>query len=444
MISSSLENRPGILVIADISGYTHFTRLHYTSLLHAEEIISELMDAIIQTAAFPLQVSRLEGDAVLMYVETTPGKEAAIARDVLIQVEQFFMAFNLCGRNLIACDAGCVCEACSEIGELRLKAVVHFGSFTQGTFKGVNELAGSDVELARKLLKAPLPEREHILFTNEFLALSTFKENPHYELRRLPVGDDIIPIYLYLPHIEINSLAMPKGSGPALSKRLNQHSFGRMLLNKPRAKYNNLPGDKMNLILYLLEGISSGINILRKIYSRALRRRSSQMLVKPVMLMLVEVNPLSGADQIEADRNLKNALNMARPPLILNKIEGSAAFFYAFAENDNFILAESLVRQAARMYAAFEETVQGRRTSAHFRVILHFGEVIFKQVGEFDEIAGIPVILIHRILQSTQASGSELWMTEIFSYYTADRNVETSSVISLSGLDDELLRIKPF
>ena len=81
VISSPAEAVRGILVLADISGYTHFSRLHFTSLLHAEEIITELMESILQSAEFPLQVGQLEGDAVLLFVESPVGREVDAARD---------------------------------------------------------------------------------------------------------------------------------------------------------------------------------------------------------------------------------------------------------------------------------------------------------------------------------------------------------------------------
>src|SRR4051812_14527026 len=118
-----MELKRGVLVLADISGYTRFTRMHFTSLLHAEEIVSELLEAVIHATDFPLQVSQLEGDAVLLFAEVQEGRESAAALDVTRQIKNLFEAFNLRERALIACDAGCVCDACNQIGQLRLKAV---------------------------------------------------------------------------------------------------------------------------------------------------------------------------------------------------------------------------------------------------------------------------------------------------------------------------------
>ncbi len=54
------------LVLADISGYTQFVNRHKMSLLHAEQIITDLLEAVIDQAEYPLQVSKLEGDAVFV------------------------------------------------------------------------------------------------------------------------------------------------------------------------------------------------------------------------------------------------------------------------------------------------------------------------------------------------------------------------------------------
>jgi hypothetical protein len=50
---------------------------------------------------------------------------------------------------------------------------------------------------------------------------------------------------------------------------LNQHAFARMLSGKPRAEFNNLADDgSNNVVLYLGEGIFSGLNILKRIWKK--------------------------------------------------------------------------------------------------------------------------------------------------------------------------------
>ena len=52
------------------------------SAVHAEEIIFELLEAVIDHAAHPLTLNKLEGDAAFLYAEMDSGNQAAVARDV--------------------------------------------------------------------------------------------------------------------------------------------------------------------------------------------------------------------------------------------------------------------------------------------------------------------------------------------------------------------------
>jgi hypothetical protein len=52
----SIQTCRVILVIADISGYTRFTRLHRLSQAHAESIICELLEAVIGQTEHPLKL----------------------------------------------------------------------------------------------------------------------------------------------------------------------------------------------------------------------------------------------------------------------------------------------------------------------------------------------------------------------------------------------------
>jgi hypothetical protein len=152
------------LVIVDISGYTAFIQERQTSLLHAEQIITELMESVIDRAAHPLQVNKLEGDAALMFGEVAPGDVAA-ARDVLAQVKAFFPAFSECLGRQKAARAHCVCDACTGIERLQLKAFVHAGEIAVKPVRQFLELAGENVILVHRMLKNHVPRREYVLMT---------------------------------------------------------------------------------------------------------------------------------------------------------------------------------------------------------------------------------------------------------------------------------------
>src|SRR5689334_6353423 len=157
------------LVLADISGYTAFMRHHDTSILHAEQIITELLETVIDSSDHPLQVSKLEGDAVFFYAVSD--NDEATAKDVLRQAVAFSKAFAEKERELIG-RSFCTCDACTQIDKLKLKIFLHFGDVAFKRVKHFEELAGRDVILIHRLLKNSIPSKEYILMTKDFQALS--------------------------------------------------------------------------------------------------------------------------------------------------------------------------------------------------------------------------------------------------------------------------------
>jgi hypothetical protein len=152
------------LVIVDISGYTAFINERQTSLLHAEQIITELMEAVIDRAVHPLEVNKLEGDAALLFAEVPAGDRAG-GRDVLAQVKACFPAFVATLSRQKQARAHCVCDACTGIERLQLKAFVHVGEIVVKPVRQFVELAGEHVILVHRLLKNHVPRREYVLLT---------------------------------------------------------------------------------------------------------------------------------------------------------------------------------------------------------------------------------------------------------------------------------------
>ncbi|MBE0619524.1 MAG: DUF2652 domain-containing protein [Burkholderiales bacterium] len=166
-----MEPKHVALVIADIGGYTNFIRFHKTALLHAEEIVSQLLGAIIERADFPLVLNKLEGDAVLLYAEMGDA-EAAAARDVARQVTAFFSAFHAKSKELSSNRANCPCDACQHILDLKLKAVLHHGVVAIKKIRQFEELTGEDVILVHRLLKNSVSKPEYILMSASFHRLA--------------------------------------------------------------------------------------------------------------------------------------------------------------------------------------------------------------------------------------------------------------------------------
>ena len=233
------------LVLADISGYTRFVKLHAASLLHAEQIITELMEAVIDTAHDPLMLNKLEGDAAFLYARIdTAGKAAA--KEITQQVYGFFAAFRLKQQALItAVNGGCPCDACRQIEKLRLKAVVHCGPVVIKRIRQFEELAGESVIVAHRLLKNPLTSDEYILMTNRFCQLSDALPSQALE-RHIEVYEDLgdVEFTVYYPETEsldiLVSKPMTRWAGVVEGGRLFRKSLWHRFFG-PRRDITHLP-----------------------------------------------------------------------------------------------------------------------------------------------------------------------------------------------------------
>jgi len=158
------------LVIVDISGYTDFIVNRTVSLLHAEEVVSELLDALAERSQHPLVLNKFEGDAALLYAESGDDPAAA-ATDVVAQLGSMFDAFADSRESIRLKRTGCGCDACTNIANLQLKAFMHCGEIAIKQLRGFTELAGEDVILLHRLLKNDVEGKEYVLLTDTVCAL---------------------------------------------------------------------------------------------------------------------------------------------------------------------------------------------------------------------------------------------------------------------------------
>lgn len=155
-----------VIVLADISGYTRFMKLHGMALAHAESIITELLDSIIDHTEHPLTLNKLEGDAALFYA-LADANPRAVAESILHQVNGFFQAFSM-RKKEIGVDALCNCGACTEVVHLNVKVVINYGSVVVRQVRQFEEISGTSVIIAHRLLKNSVPLDEYVLLAEDF------------------------------------------------------------------------------------------------------------------------------------------------------------------------------------------------------------------------------------------------------------------------------------
>jgi Protein of unknown function (DUF2652)/Polyketide cyclase / dehydrase and lipid transport len=138
--------QPTCFLIADISGYTGY--LADVELDHAQDILADLIGAVVTALRPNFRLAKLEGDAAFTYMPA----EKIDGSMLLDTIERCYFGFRRRRRDVRQATA-CPCNACVQIPDLDLKFVVHHGAAILQKVAGRQELLGSDVIVAHRLLK---------------------------------------------------------------------------------------------------------------------------------------------------------------------------------------------------------------------------------------------------------------------------------------------------
>jgi hypothetical protein len=156
----------GILLLADISGYTSFLGL--VTAAHpdmmgiggevppAYPVLSSLLDVVVERLAPAFLLSELEGDAVFGYApdDRMSGGETAL----LDVVRSAYDAFRGRLEEAVILQKH-DCEACMILHTLELKFVVHHGTFVVQRIAGRERLLSPAVNVTHRLMKNSITER---------------------------------------------------------------------------------------------------------------------------------------------------------------------------------------------------------------------------------------------------------------------------------------------
>jgi hypothetical protein len=145
-------SQPTCLLIADISGYTGY--LADVELDHAQDILADLMGAVVTALRPNFRLAKLEGDAAFTFA-TVDRVDGSMLLDT---IERCYFGFRRRRRDVRQATS-CDCSACTMIPDLDLKFVVHHGQAIIGKVAGRQELLGSDVIVVHRLLKNEVVEK---------------------------------------------------------------------------------------------------------------------------------------------------------------------------------------------------------------------------------------------------------------------------------------------
>lgn len=163
MSSNTDASNLALIFIPDISGYTKF--VNSTEIQHAKHIVEELLEAILSANEMGLELSEIEGDALLLYRK---GK-APTCQELLAQIQKMYISFHAHLKKYET-QRICSCGACCSANNLELKFIAHYGEMAETVIKNRPGLFGKAVIAAHRLLKNKINSDEYSLFSNELMS----------------------------------------------------------------------------------------------------------------------------------------------------------------------------------------------------------------------------------------------------------------------------------
>jgi hypothetical protein len=174
-----------LLLLADIAGYTRFMRLHRMNLAHSQDITRRLLESMVD-AVPSLTLSEVEGDALFLYALHEEAEGAATSGACFSLALEMYRAFHVRQDWMVAHNF-CACDACRQIGRLRVKFVAHLGEIATQIIRDRAQLVGVDVITAHRMLKNAVPRTEYVLMSEPIYELS----EPELRRRAIRLEQDL-------------------------------------------------------------------------------------------------------------------------------------------------------------------------------------------------------------------------------------------------------------
>ena len=189
-----------VFFIADISGYTKFIFSNEKDISHSQMVIRELITTLLEEVNPPLQLVRIEGDALFLYAIKGDNDQSweHVSKELFSNMMSLFRVFTNKVSELTI-HKFCNCTACINIESLKLKVIVHSGRAAFYRINGHQELTGTAPIVIHRLCKNSVEADEYMLFTESAYNDLTLKDLPVVEGEE--TYDDIgtIKTYVHYP-----------------------------------------------------------------------------------------------------------------------------------------------------------------------------------------------------------------------------------------------------
>ena len=232
--------KPLFIILVDISGYTNFIRLHKMSLLHAEKIIGELMESMLDEVTLPVVAHEILGDAISLYALDDGSPD--LADNIYKQLEKYLLAFHEREAYLLRECGYCICDACNSVGQLKVKAILHSGEAAFTKVRDIQKISGVDIITTHRLLKNSIASDEYIFVTDSFLNRCQSFDKTAFE-KHVENIDGLEPVHglvrIFEP-VEAAAEAVSPWNKLKFLMKVDGHMFAR-LLGKEKMEFRNLP-----------------------------------------------------------------------------------------------------------------------------------------------------------------------------------------------------------
>jgi len=166
---ANVNTEYGYLALADISGYNAYVA--GTEFDHAQEIIGDLLEFLVDRLRPLLTLVQIEGDAIFTY---TPENKITRGETLFELIENTYAAFKN-HLTSIKRHQTCTCAACQNVNSLDLKFFVHYGEYIEQSIDDHHGLLGYAPMFVRKReWKEPVADsvgwQGYALFTDDSLS----------------------------------------------------------------------------------------------------------------------------------------------------------------------------------------------------------------------------------------------------------------------------------
>lgn len=149
-----------VFILPDISHYTRFIASNHIDPDRSRLIIFSLMNAMIEAAENTVELSKIEGDAVLFFTDARNLSDVEVGQTVIAIFDAFFRE-----RRRLADECHGDPRLRAQINELDVKMFIHRGKTARFNFKGTVDHFGADVTILHKLMKNSIDSDRYVMVT---------------------------------------------------------------------------------------------------------------------------------------------------------------------------------------------------------------------------------------------------------------------------------------